>query len=437
MSDLEHRLRAAFLARAREVLATSPPLQLPPGSVPSAIRCGDGVPTLARKRRLVPAGTALAVLAVIAGTLAASRVPTIPRLTVAIAPVQLSIPRYYVELDTKAALGSFPEPAGVATIRITATGVVVARVVPPRPYVGFTAVTGAADDRTFVLLARAPTDPFTELTPERFYLLRINPGAPSAAVRARLTPLPPADIPGEKTAADLPFGEEVGAMALSPDGRSLAALLSVRGGNDLYIYNLVTGTTRIWIRKLCAGCKQAALGNADGAYDFEHPGMVKLSWTADGRSLAFISGPGVSQVRLLRVGARGDNVQPNSTPFVIHAPVSTWSQAVMSPDGKTVFLSFNFAFGVHGYAVSNKLMRFSSATGQLVTINTVPLILVDQDRTRFSFGGPLLADTILWTNYNGSEVIVADAGPGHTLGVYSGGTYTPLPWSAHAYGAAW
>jgi hypothetical protein len=383
------------------------------------------------------AGIAMAALVVIAGTLAARLAPTPARLTAAIAPVQLSIPRYYVELESKGALGSFPEPAGVATLRVTATGVAIASIMPPRPYSGFTAVTGAADDRTFVLLARAPTDPFTELTPERFFLLRIDPSAPSAAARVRLTPLPTADIPGGKTAANLPLGEQVGAMALSADGRSLAALLSVRGGTDLYIYNLVTGRTRIWIRKLCAACKQAPLGNEGGAYDFEHPGMVTLSWTADGRSLAFISGPGASQVRLLRVGARGDNVQPNSTPFVIHAPVSTWAQAVMSPDGKTVFLSFNFAFGDHGYAISRELMRFSSATGQLVTINTVPLILVDQDRTRYSSGGPLLADTILWTNYNGSEVIVADAGPGHTLGVYSGGTYTPLPWPARAYGAAW
>ncbi len=397
----------------------------------------DCVPTLVRKRWLAPAGTAMAVLAMIASTLAAGWVPSLPRVTATVAPVQLGIPRYYVALDSKGPLSSFPEPAGAATVRVTATGVATARIAPPRPYSGFIAVTGAADDRTFVLLARAPTDPFTQVTPERFFLLRIDPGAPSTAARARLTPLPTADIPGGKAAANLPFGEQVGAIALSPDGRSLAALLSVRGANDLYIYNLVTGRTRIWIRKLCAGCKQAPLGNADGAYDFEHPGMVTLSWTADSRSLAFISGPGVSQVRLLRVGARGNNVQPNSAPFVIHAPVSTWTQAVMSPDGKAIFLSFNFAFGSHGYAVSNKLMRFSLATGQLVTMNTAPLILVDQDRTGYSFGGPLRADTILWTNYDGSEVIVADAGPGHTLGVYSGGTYTPLPWPAHAYAAAW
>jgi hypothetical protein len=51
--------------------------------------------------------------------------------------------------------------------------------------------------------------------------------------------------------------------------------------------------------------------------------------------------------------------------------------------------------------------------------------------------GPLTADTILWTNNNGSKVIIADARPGYTLGVHSGGRYTALPWPARAVGAAW
>jgi hypothetical protein len=37
----------------------------------------------------------------------------------------------------------------------------------------------------------------------------------------------------------------------------------------------------------------------------------------------------------------------------------------------------------------------------------------------------------------GSTVVVADAAPGRTLGVYRGRRHTPLPWPKNAVGAAW
>jgi hypothetical protein len=404
-----------------------------------ARRRGAGLRRLARRRWLVPAAAAVVVLAVIAGFLAVGRAS--PGAAPAAARIQMSVPRYYVALDSTRPPSSFPEPVAFATLRETATGTVIGRIVPPSPYNSFVAVSGATDDRTFVLLAMGPTDPFTQATPERFFLLHINPSASTAAGRVQLTALPASDIPGGKTARGALLGNQVGAMALSPNGASLATILTLTGrqrpaaaggglqqATYLYVYNLASGATRRWV------------GEANYLTSVtEDPDVATLSWASTGRSLAFlVGGPvGASQLRVLNLSARGDNLRPNSTPFIFHSPVGPWTQAVMTPDGKMVFFSFRFTHGPRNLAVSTSLMRFSARTDQLNGINTLRLVLADGHAGGYSNSGPLIANTILWTNYDGSKVIIADAARGDTVGVYSGGTYTPLPWPANAIGAAW
>jgi hypothetical protein len=441
MTELEERLRSAFRTRAEDIPDVAPELDLPDGGRDSVVRRGaDRVRALGRKRWLAPAGAAIAVLGVVGGLFAASGAA--PRSTPATAPIQLTVPRYYVALDSNRPPSSYPEPLAYATLRETATGAVLARIKPPTPYDTFVAVSGAADDRTFVLLAMGRTDPFTQITPERFFLLQIDPTASSPAGRVQLTALPASDIPGGSTARYALLGNQVDTMALSPNGTELAALLSLTASSRqatevtyLYVYNLATGSVRTWLRK-CAKCQ---LGD-DLAYREEDPDLATLSWAASGKSLAFMVGTALypGQLRLLDLSAPGDNVQPNSTPFDIRSPAATWNQVVMTPDGKSVFFSFNFTRGSPPRpAVSASLLRFSVATGGLTRINTVPLILRGGHAGGYSDSPPLLADTILWTNYNGSKIIVADAAPGHTAGVYSNGTYTPLQWPANAIGAAW
>lgn len=438
MTQLENSLREAFRAKASEITSPPPPLELQPlpSLDPAARRGSGGFWALLRQRWLIPLAAAVAVLAVVAAALVATSALSAQRKPTA-APIQTSVPPYYVALDSQRPPSSYPEPVATATVRDTATGAVIARITPPSPYNSFAAVSGATDDRTFVLLAKAPPDPFTDRTPERFYLLRIDPRARPASGKAVLTALPASDIPAEQGANVLPLGDEAGPIALSPDGTMLAAILTLgaqgKHNNYLYVYDLTTGQTRIWFRKLCGRCQLAGLGNQGGVVS-DRPGLVNLSWTADGKALAFISGPGVAQLRLLNLSAHGNNVQPASTPFVIKAPVSEWTQAVMTPDAKTVFLDFNFSRGV---AVLASLMRYSAATGKLTAINTLPLIKPDRQAGGYSDSGPLTADTILWTNYDGSKLIVADTQRGNAAGVYSGSKYTPLPWPADAIDAAW
>jgi hypothetical protein len=438
MTQLEDQLREAFRAKASDITPPPPLLQLQPRPVlgPAAHR-GSGWPgTPPQRRWLVPLAAAVAVLAVVAGALVVTNALTAQRKQPA-ALSRIDVPPYYVALDSQRPPSSYPEPVADATVRDTSTGAVIARITPPSPYNSFAAVSGAADDRTFVLLAKAPPDPFTGVTPERFYLLRIDPTASSATERAVLTALPVGDIPG--VATEVPLGDEVSSIALSPDGSLLAATLTLPAPGRqsshgiqvqesyLYVYDLTTGTTRTWVWKACGDCQLSSVGNQGGP-----PDLVNLSWTSDSKSLAFIAG--LTQLRLLNLSARGGNLQANSRPFAIQRRVGQWSQAVMTPDGETVFLSFN---GTHGRAVWTRLLQFSATTGNLTRINQLTEIEQDGHSAGYSNSGPLTADTILWTNYDGSKLIVADARRGHTVGVYRGTKYTPLPWPADAIGAAW
>ena len=102
-----------------------------------------------------------------------------------------SVPPYYV------ALAGQPDPPEHAVIRASATGAVLATVKPPRPYRSFTFVSGAADDRTFVLAAQrwwnvtsgtqgADAQQRDNTTPVVFFALRFDPRTRTA----QLTRLP-------------------------------------------------------------------------------------------------------------------------------------------------------------------------------------------------------------------------------------------------------
>jgi len=107
------------------------------------------------------------------------------------------VPAYYVAVDGR-----------LAEVGATATGAVLAAIRTPTPTAGyFEYVSGAADDRTFVLAAVRRLR--TEL-----YLLRLDPHARTAT----LSPLPFTVAIG----ADLQFA----GLALSPDGRKLAVAVN-------------------------------------------------------------------------------------------------------------------------------------------------------------------------------------------------------------------
>ena len=449
MTELEDQLRSAFRAKASAISPPAPPLELQPREVAGPVVRGGGnrAWTPGRKRWLVPAAAAIAVLAVIAAALAATG--ALPgRRTPPAVPVQTAVPPYYVAL-----IGSRGEqlytyvPADVAVVRATATGSDLARIRPPRPY-SFAGVTAAADDRTFVLLGVSPlrktggTAEFAGRTySARLFLLRLNPAASSPSARARLTALPGVPIPR---------GQQLQAMALSPAGTSLAAIFSEsdsvtgRQSSELMVFNLASGTYRTWTRQVCpAGrCLRAAIG--DGGPLVSYPSRVQLSWTADGQSLLFITGPTGSQVRLLTVSAAGHDLMADSTALPIRTAVLYWNDAVITPDGKSVFIEYGSTQGDITWCT---LLRFSAATGKATIVNQFPTWKSGNG----TGSGP---DDVLWTNNDGSKFIVLGARPGRikgnlvsgrialepsgqTAGLYDSGRYTPIAWPANVIAAAW
>ena len=313
MNAIGQRLRAAMRETAEEITPDSiPPLRLPPGPPgqrgrPGAAHAG-GTP---RWRWLAPVGAAAAVVAIVAAALALAggllRPGPHPAAVHASAPRSYaaapgSVPPYYVALNLTGngdccRPGLPDSPLTDAVVRATATGTTLATITPPRPYGTFTGVTGAADDRTFVLAAEELTPlPETEAPPTGFFLLRIDPANPVPSARARLTPLP----------ITVPPGAGVSGLALSPDGSKLAvAEGDITAAPDLHVVAVATGAERVWA---------AAPGGPPPG-----PGATgePLSWAQDGRTVAFVSSG--RAVRLLDSAAAGSSILAGSR-LIVSAP---------------------------------------------------------------------------------------------------------------------
>ena len=447
MTQLEKRLRTAFRATASGIPASARPPERAPLLRPELLHGGGTGRSRrpARSRWLVSAGAALAVLAVTAGALVVAGV--LPgQQTAPAAPIQTSVPPYYVALMASKGVPFwlYPGTANIATVRATSTAAVLASVRAPRPY-AFAAITAATDDRSFVLLG---VGPFTKAGKfpgmfngrdyaQRFYFLRIHPAARKPSARAQLTPL---------SLAGIGSGATVDAMALSPDGQSLAVILSDPSREigtivpaQLTIFDLTNGTQKTWTRDVCAygKCAPGPIGISGSV--LEEPSALQLSWTSDGRSLLVVAG--TQQARLLDIGTPGGSLMAGSSALPVRTAVLYWTDAVITPNGKSVFIDYTFGAGATGVT----LLRFSARAGRASAVNRV-LTFVGGRPTGY---GP---DLLAWTNNSGSKIIVVGARRGilanHTTdpesqefypaaGIYAAGRYTPLPWPRGVFDAAW
>jgi hypothetical protein len=427
MTSLEETIREAFGAKADQI----PPDTVPPLHLPARRRSlsltyrGDGrkgVP--ARRSRpgwLAPAASVVLVTAVIAGSLALSHAITGRRGSLrhqqeaAAAPA--GVPRYYVALT--GANEGYPTSATAAVVRATATGTVIARVVPPRPYATFTGVAAAANDRTFVLSAQVRTARSRAVFPDaRFFILRIDPASDSPGGRARLQALP---------ARYVPAGLEVSGMALSPDGALLAATIGnqLERESELYVFDLATGTQRAWSSKLCSRCLPGLIGFGFGGVNVD-----SLSWAADGRTVAFTwAGAGQGDVRLLNTAAPGTSLLADSK-LAIATPNGSgpyWRAAIITPGGRTIVAVRELAGprrSGRGVRVRQELVKFSAATGTETAVLNHLRIYADYEQ-------------VLWTSGSGRVLVIAGARPGASAGIFHGDRYTAIPWSAGILAAAW
>lgn len=282
LGDLDDMTLTSETAAAMRELASTvtdtPPLRLAP-----RLRTAPSRRRFPRRWAawITPLTAAAAVIA-LAITLVTQRSspngPVVP--AVKPAPTSDSVPTYYAELAQEPGNANNPDQIQV---RGTLTGKLIATVNPPAGTT-FAGITGAADDRTFVVdtqpgAIQSPNSPPNRQSgePRTWYLLRLSPGSARPASLSRLT-IPPS-----------PAGTAVLGMALSPHGTRLAAAfetpgwgISPTGSTTLRVYSVRTGAVlRSWTAPY--GKDRYLFPPAAGFADDN----LSLAWTGDGTALAF------------------------------------------------------------------------------------------------------------------------------------------------------
>lgn len=398
---VEDRIRAATRARV-ELVRDIRPLEVP-GRLPRrGLRA-------ARSRRLIgwlAPVTAAAVVVALAIALVSVRqarhdggIPGPVRVTPASAA---TIPRYAVFISPALPAGT---PAA-ATVTDTRSGAVLATVRPPA-HRAFAGVTGAADDRTFVVdtVPRTGHPRGTHV----WYLLRFTTGT---GHRAWLTRLP---------IAGPPDSVQIQGLALSPDGRTLAALfLPGNAPTDpvtLRTYSLATGhALRTWT-------DPAAKAAAELVPNPEN--IAALSWAGE-RTLAFRYPVGAwpDYVRMLNTASKSsDFVTASRSVLADPGDRHHCASLLTATDGRTV------GCGTLGNAAGGcvkeepEFTLWSTATGKVT-------------RVLYRYKGSCQAAfaDILWAGPDGTMigVIAAYTISGKqehtkvTAGLISHGRFTPL-----------
>jgi hypothetical protein len=416
MTPLQDKLRAALRETADEIPAQAPPLHLSPR--PDAAQNGRST----RWRGwAAPLATAALVLATVAVSLTvAGSLKHQPAAGPQAGPD--SVPAYYVALitaktqsDVNNMLDSSSTANTAAELRSTQMGAVLAKIMPPKPYVSFVGVTAAADDRTFVLVAQGP-QPRVEppFPPQRFFLLRIDPAA-RAGARMTLTALP---------AAAVPAGSEVRDMAVSPDGTRLAAQISdnLFLAQDLDVFNLATGTERSWTTLSRGNFLPVSGGMLWFGVDTD-----ALSWTSDSQHVAFIWD---NTVRLLDTRAAGSDILTNSKTVATWTGgvqgLDQWRGAIITPDGRTVLGIESLSRSGRNAPVREHLVSWSTATGRpTAVLNNLNAL----KRSEF--------EQILYTSNDGSVLVLSYLRPGTNATIVHDGRSAPIPWSPYISVAAW
>jgi hypothetical protein len=392
-----------------------------------AFRTGAGVARPGRRAgRRILAGSAAAA-AVVAVAVAAALLATPPhghgRVTAQGA--LRSVPRYYLTLvpdNLKSYEQNLLTGEDHAVIRDTITGRTLATIRPPKPYVMFAGVYGAADDRTFVLAAQS-TVAGSQTAREKFFYARFNP----AGNAVTLTPLA---LPG------LPVSNTFAAAALSPDGTRLA-VENQNGPTQITVYSLPSGAARTWT---AYGTQPQALGS--GPIDM-------LSWSGNGILAFGWQGSQPWGEYLLNTSRAGSNLLAGSRDALClqhSAPSAAYLGAdyegYLTPDGTKIITPVlrpipvgetppscdqapapSVAQPTPGVTppATVELEEFSATTGQAVGV-----IYTSQAP------GALADSAVFWSNPSGSVLVVqgkaADSASRQwVFGVLTGTTFTPIP----------
>ena len=406
MNTLENRVREA----ARAVAETVPASTVPPLRVAGTSACGW--PASRRWGRwLAPVAAAAAVI-VVAALLVAVRggfgpgAGASPPASGGVTTGPDGAPPYYVSSNATA----FFAPSN-AVVKDTTTGATLGTIKPSVPGDTISAVTAAADDRTFVLAedkwVGMNSTSFQYYETRSFYLLRLNSdGRPASVTRLPMT-----------------AGPLVTGIALSPDGTRLAIAVhpvpatgptAAAQQTQLRVYTLASGAVRTWYANGTIGSPPIDPGS--------------ISWTASGQQLAFDWSPdsqGEQDGTWLLTLARGgtsllaDSRQVMST-HSPKSPPSCGDDQIVTPDGSAVICPSVTVLGrAKGHShIEVTFLEYSTATGRRV--RTIAFDI------KKATGIP--AANVLWSNATGSVFIGAIPNVGNgRAGIVRGGTFTPIP----------
>jgi hypothetical protein len=253
------------------------------------------------RRLLAGLASAVAVMAIIGGSIALALGGHAPHRAAASPPAQVpdaqpgppgTAPPYYLILPNN---GMGPDVAVVDT----ATGATLATVRPPKPFRSFGYIIGAADDRTFVLAAQR-----TALGgAATLFRARFDPSR--RAVTLTALPIPPTQANPQD-------------MALSPDGSRLAVLTAQARSAQLSVYSMTTGAVKVW-RQVW----RQPSGGVAYEVSWGRGGILAYNWD--------------SGVWLLNTATAGGGLIANSR-LAVSAPHG-WTfglGALLTPDGRTV-----------------------------------------------------------------------------------------------------
>jgi serine/threonine protein kinase len=364
-----------------------------------------------RTRRLVPVAAAAVIVAIVVAILATVGNPKHGTgATGAPAPSLAGrVPPYYVWI-TPGSPGNTPSEA---VVRQTVTGAVLGTIKAAAGNGTVVAVTGAADDRTFVLDEQVwapPTGGQQEYEPHSFYVLRLDAdGRPAGVTRLPI-----------KYGA----GWGVTGLALSPDGTKLAVAIQPYSQNgyirtELKLYSVATGAVlRTW--------------DANGIIGPNPDDPEALSWTSDGKTLAFLwAGKGTSALGewLLNLGLGGNNLigdsrqavsLGNASPGPASSRLVCQQDLIITPGGSAIVCGAVVPADLvqNPRTAKSAYLEYSPASG------TVTRTLA---RWTVTNAGALALD-VLWSNPSGSVLIgeIPTTGNG-AVGMITAGAFTALP----------
>ncbi|TVZ05093.1 hypothetical protein EAS64_10800 [Trebonia kvetii] len=323
-----------------------------------------------------------------------------------------TVPPYYAAIWA-ARSPAWSRPQNV-TIRDTDTAKILLTVKPPAPYETFSFVAGTGAAGRWVVGAQRwhpglyignnNASQFNKL-----YLLTYH----AASGRAALTPLPVAPIQvnqliGNVTTPEMNAGTHLlAAVALSPDGRQLATVVTSRAGYQVRVIAVPGGTVRSW----SAAAPTLPIGYKGAYIPTAYNAEFTLTWLTDQRTLAMgqysydyrESGIKTQVLYLNTTAAEGSLFgasravtpsfppAPHFTGLSPAKPAPQWCNVpVATSDGTTILCGGGAATGANAAGFANVgIWVLSARTGQL-TATWAPhsVCCATGDRPRIIWASP-------------------------------------------------